>query len=742
MRSMRSKSRLRRCCSLLLLAFFSAAGIAGCGGGGGARPTSTPTFTPTPIPSVAPPTAGAGLASQIEAVEVSSDPAGQIAVTFTLTDAAGAPVQPVTRAVQSDQEGRVRFTIAHVETYSGGGEFNSELSRYVNDIDAVRPRYDSMGGLETLHAGAGLYRYVFAAHLPEGSDLSRTYTVGLQVDRTVGGEQLSANPVHDFVPAGGTPQIRAGSATAQCNTCHDPLIAHGNRREFRLCTLCHTQAATDEHGGRIGFEVMIHKIHRGVDLPSIVGGPPGASYAIYSSFARSDVVFARKDEEGKISGVAFPRPIQDCTTCHAGGETSHYYTDRPTAAACAACHDDVNPSLVATAAGPPGANHFQSRGFADGDCRFCHVAQAQQEFDVSVPGAHVVPERSQQLAGLNVEIVGLADHGAAAMPVVSFEVTDNTGASLRDLSGLNRLGFTLAGPTTDYTTVLTATAVGGGAGGMLNGPDEAGVFAYTLPAPLPADATGTWALGAEARRSVELTKPDSTDTVAVNEAAVNPVVTFSVDDSSALVRRVVVEDAKCQACHGEFSRGFSIHGNLRNQVEYCVLCHNPNASDVSRRSRDMAAVAAGDSTASIDFKVMIHKIHTGEELAHKPYTIYGFGPAPAGFTVHDFAEVLYPGDRRHCATCHAEDTQLLPPFPGTAIGAQIGHLDPATGREVVDGRLGPITSACTSCHDSDATAAHAETQTASNGDEACAVCHGEGRDVAVSARHDRGSLDR
>jgi OmcA/MtrC family decaheme c-type cytochrome len=239
---------------------------------------------------------------------------------------------------------------------------------------------------------------------------------------------------------------------------------------------------------------------------------------------------------------------------------------------------------------------------------------------------------------------------------------------------------------------------------------------------------------------VQLSKADGS-MISVNEAAVNPVVTFSVDSSTALVRRTVVEDAKCQACHGEFSFGFSIHGNLRNQIEYCVECHNPNASDVARRSRDAAAVAAADEVAPIDFKVMIHKIHTGENLAHKPYDIYGFGPAPANYSINDFSEVLFPGDRRHCETCHATGTQLLPPFPGTALGTQLGHLDPATGHEIVDGRLGPVASVCTSCHDSDATVAHAATQTAPSGDEACTVCHGEGRDVAVSSRHARGSLD-
>jgi len=201
------------------------------------------------------------------------------------------------------------------------------------------------------------------------------------------------------------------------------------------------------------------------------------------------------------------------------------------------------------------------------------------------------------------------------------------------------------------------------------------------------------------------------------------------------VRRMVVDDMNCQVCHGVFSRGFSIHGNLRNQTQYCVLCHNPNATDVGRRSRDPEAVARGDMTAQIDFKRMIHKIHRGENLEVKPYLIYGFGPPPANFSINDFSDVLFPGDLRHCEKCHVEGTQLIPPFPGSAVGAIIAHLDPETGAQVVDGRLGPINTVCTSCHDGADAAAHAEAQTTAEGVESCPVCHEEGRDFAVSKEH-------
>ena len=52
------------------------------------------------------------------------------------------------------------------------------------------------------------------------------------------------------------------------------------------------------------------------------------------------------------------------------------------------------------------------------------------------------------------------------------------------------------------------------------------------------------------------------------------------------------------------------------------MCHNPNASESARRPAD------GSPSESIDFKRMIHRIHTGEELT-QDFTIYGFFTPPA-----------------------------------------------------------------------------------------------------------------
>jgi OmcA/MtrC family decaheme c-type cytochrome len=702
--------------------------FAACGGGGGGHPKATATATPTvtPIPTVI---AGAGLQSAI--TDASADATGVVTTTFTVTDGNGVPLIATLSAAQNNQQARVRLTMAGLEQYSGGGELGNTFFRYVNEINAKTPAFDSKGTLELVDAATGTYRYTFAKMLPDGYDPTQTYTVGMQVDRTFAGQQLGVNPVFDFVPNGGMPQIWEDTTTAQCNQCHQPLIAHGNRREVRLCKLCHTEAATDAKGTSIDFRNMVHQIHAGKDLPLVNAGPPGTQYAIFSSFLMQYVVFAQKQADGSVTGVGFPRFLEECATCHSDGPTAAFFREKPATAACATCHDDVNPSLDTTPAGPPGTNHPPG-AYADGQCSACHAATQNQEFDISVPGAHVVPERSTMLQGLNIAITDVTNHTAGSAPTISFRITDDAGTPLTDLSGLNRVGFALSGPTTDYTTVLTPTAVGGGASGMLTGPDASGVFQYTPPAPIPAGATGTWAVGAEVRQMVQLTQA-----VSAEEAAVNPVVTFSVDGSAPVPHRTIVDTQKCATCHGEFSKDFSIHGNLRNQVSYCELCHNSTQSDVGRRRRDPAAVAAGEMNQPIDFKVMIHKIHRGDELAQQPYLIYGFGPPPQNYSINDFGDVRYPGDLRICSTCHVNNSQLIPPYPSTALPTLQTMLDPATGNPIPSNppEIAPITAVCTSCHDDDAAIAHAETQTAPNGIEACPVCHEEGAAFAVSIVH-------
>jgi OmcA/MtrC family decaheme c-type cytochrome len=172
----------------------------------------------------------------------------------------------------------------------------------------------------------------------------------------------------------------------------------------------------------------------------------------------------------------------------------------------------------------------------------------------------------------------------------------------------------------------------------------------------------------------------------------------------------VATTAKCNQCHGFLT----LHGNNRNTVEMCVLCHNPVTTDQARRP------AGQMPPESVDMRIMTHRIHTGRELPFD-YTIYGFGNVP-----HNYNEVAYPGFRQRCDGCHVNNSHRLPLPSGLIQEVQDprGWLNP----------VGPASAACLSCHANIEAASHALANTTRLG-ESCTVCHGTTSAFAVDKVH-------
>ncbi len=386
--------------------------------------------------------------------------------------------------------------------------------------------------------------------------------------------------------------------------------------------------------------------------------------------------------------------MRNCTTCHSGGTESDYYKAAPNAAACVACHEDVNPTTGENHPGDPRA---------DNECAGCHVPE-NQEFDISIVGAHVVPANSDQIAGMNLEIIAVEGAAPGGDLTVTFKITDNSG-NLIEPAATDRLSINVAGPTSDYTnqwaeTVDPTLVVDAGDG----------AFSYTLTQSLPSDATGTYAVGMEGRMLETIVRVEDP----IRVAAFNPVNYVALDGGEPTPRRQVVDVELCNACHNDLA----LHDGFRKNPEYCVMCHNAGSDIDSRPEEELPPT-------SIHFKVMIHRIHTGEELVDsQPYLIYGFNN-----TVHDFSGVIFPGNREVCETCHVSGSYTLPLPPG--VQPTIVNLD----GENVSSTL-PIVAACTSCHDTAATKGHAALQTTADGLETCEVCHGSGSEFDVETVHD------
>src|SRR5207247_923920 len=166
-----------------------------------------------------------------------------------------------------------------------------------------------------------------------------------------------------------------------------------------------------------------------------------------------------------------------------------------------------------------------------------------------------------------------------------------------------------------------------------------------------------YSIGVEARRT-ETLLPGTTKQQVVTYGAKNQVVSFSVDASPLEARRTVVATANCNQCHV----ALSVHGTLRNQTEYCVLCHNPSNTDIARRPTATVVADRALPPQGINFPLLVHRIHSGEHLLadNRPFVVVGFGGSH-----NDFSEVRFPpmspqgaaGDRRNCSMCHVNGSE-------------------------------------------------------------------------------------
>jgi OmcA/MtrC family decaheme c-type cytochrome len=323
------------------------------------------------------------------------------------------------------------------------------------------------------------------------------------------------------------------------------------------------------------------------------------------------------------------------------------------------------------------------------------------EFDASIPGAHTIDTRSSQLTGVNFEIISVTDTGPGETPTVTYTITEDDGDPI-SLDDMDRVRFIVAGPTTDFAEYWSE------AGGLDSVDNGDGTYSYSLETPIPVNATGSYGIGIEGRKVADLDEEHTE----VRDTAYNDVYYFAVTDSKAVPRRTIVSQENCDSCHEELF----LHGGNRKNVEYCAFCHIPSESDEEERTAETMP------PDTIDLKYMVHRIHLGEEQG-EPYVLAGHG----GRLV-DFSEVRYPGDLRNCVACHIDDSYTLPLASGV--------LPTSVSQE---GELlwtkPPVTSVCSSCHDSEATAAHAELQTTESGVESCAICHGEGKESDVATVH-------
>lgn len=311
--------------------------------------------------------------------------------------------------------------------------------------------------------------------------------------------------------------------------------------------------------------------------------------------------------------------------------------------------------------------------------------------------------------GLNVTINQVTVNGDG-VATVDFLLSDDAGRPL-DREGLLTAGpvqpsFVLSwlgeneeGESTQYTAYTTRVKNSAEGSEVQSSADQGGSYEtvqlghyrYTLGTKIDIDEERshlTHTLGVYAERPYQ----DS-------EYVDNEMYSWVPDGSDVETVLDVVTDNACNNCHSRLE----FHGGSRRGVEMCQLCHTESNS------------INPETGNTIDFQVMVHKIHMGASLpsvaAGDPYYFVGYMGSR-----EDFSQVAYPWDMRDCTKCH-------------------------------DGEQGdrwitrPAQKPCTSCHDrtyfgeGDAPEGWEKHTAGPRDDSECIVCHGEDSLEPITQSH-------
>lgn len=438
--------------------------------------------------------------------------------------------------------------------------------------------------------------------------LAGTYTIGLAAWKSYYVEGVLhrdvGNAVQDVRFLGAQAiEPREVVRTDNCNRCHTRLERHEKFRDTRMCVLCHTSGAEDEGSTdtadatnvTVDFRVLIHKIHSGAHLPSVLGvgtrsdgsrdyAAPKVPYVVGTQDF-SEVSFpvwpslsiAMPKGRGYSALAAAEKTADDairtgvvaCGKCHedpdgagplpapARGDLAYL---QPSRRACGACHDDIDwaKSYVrnTTVGMPPQTT--------DSSCVQCH-RQSGIDPDsgaLGVRDAHLHPHLDPAIdPGLVLTITKLTggtgsggNFQAGDTPTIELSVADGAGRSV-PLSDLDSTSAIVVGPTTNRQAAFAyaspngvaatpydstgrlaaASTTGKGSMSRVAGPTITETLTVTFSSATAFTVSGslTGAVGASALPATPSTNPSgsSLSGIAVVASAVLQTITVEFKDS-------------------------------------------------------------------------------------------------------------------------------------------------------------------------------------------------------------------
>ena len=536
-------------------------------------------------------------------------------------------------------DGTIRIAIARIDTAADGQTLPYAVltpasgSPSTITIPKVGAAAGTSGAL--VQNAVGDYTWTSPA-LPKvkTTTLTKTHTLWFQAGRQVNTANAFdpkgvtfVNYEYNFIPGGGTAAKREVVTSAACGKCHNGFKAEptaagtgwatfhsGGRIAGTFCDVCHNPGRTSNPAA--DAMVFVHRIHGAEQI----GLPTNLWF--------------------HGIGVTYPMAISNCAECHDGAAQGDQYKTRPTRNACGSCHYAItfDPAQVPTLALHTGGGQANDNLCAG--CHSAtaiagyHVPVLAKDpnnsLDVAagnirtnagaIPAVGALPAGAARIAWV-IQSVGL---DASNHPTISFKFTKdgadavfntppaskptdkagvvqlmngfvgapsvyfvwseaqdgitapadfNKSASANILQVFNKYAAanTFTGPDANgfYTIALTGTTIDPAVAKILTG----GV-GYSYDYPTQAEyAAGTL-------KNQPLTQTDVPaypfDSALGSGGLLVTTPNVKLAATGFTARRAIVDNAKCNACHGFLGVEPNFHVGQRNDGESCAWCHNPN----------------------------------------------------------------------------------------------------------------------------------------------------------------------
>lgn len=625
----------------------------------------------------------ATMSSQITSAIIADD--GTLTVSFSVADDIGNGFRGLTTS-------NIRFTTAVLFPAGtrGVGE-STQWQSYINKIesapldpskgsgieDAIQATYEKEGKLTDNSDGS--YRYIFNVNvknvtLPTSITFNPEYTqrVAFQIS---GGGFPTMNETYDWQPSTGTITgliSREMVVKGSCNNCHGELAMHGGGRvDTAYCVTCHNPGNKDANSGEsLDFKVMVHRIHRGANLPSVVNG---AEFAIWGH-----------NDTKHLWNTQLPQDIRNCTNCHdhtiSATPDAVNWMNAPTLEACGSCHDNIDFSK-----GPGEINGHKGGAMADnGECALCHAqGRFSSTFDKhvgvmirkkEVKSAIVVNANAARVnlttGDIEVDLM-LTLEGAPVIALVEKNGLDSPqglkfgrygtrGAENGSLAinwdngegyQVNHQEVDLNDCTPDGSGLFTCAAKG-----LLTGITATDVITTTT--------VDLFVCMNERDGNVVRCDAQESPSMHVTQVEVKPSFTYFKGDGTLTLQgynKIGADQASCQGCHAD-----QIFHHGATELGQCKTCHNATRTSNSRGTGDL--------------KRHVHFFHSS--LAVNVIDKQGLPPS-------DYVELVneLPINIDNCNSCHSAGQFDLPIAQNSRASAFSG-----------DKWVSPTAVVCSSCH--------------------------------------------